>query len=69
LSFAFCERARQSRFKVIADTSIRLWHVGNYRFGWEDAGSHKERFADYTFRVSAEPKNAGASSSRPFQNQ
>jgi hypothetical protein len=47
--YAFCERARQSGFKIMLDTQIRLWHVGNYSFGWEDAGSDKERFANYTF--------------------
>ena len=36
--YAFCERARQCGFRLIADTSIRLWHVGSHRFGWEDAG-------------------------------
>lgn len=49
--YAFCERARQAGFPVMADTSIRLWHVGSYRYGWEDAGSPKERFADYTFHL------------------
>lgn len=49
--YAFCERARQTGFQVVADTSIRLWHVGTYRYGWEDAGSTKERFGDYTFHV------------------
>ena len=34
--FAFCERARQSRLRVMADTRIRLWHVGNYPYTWED---------------------------------
>ena len=49
--YAFCERARQAGFKVMADTSIRLWHVGTYRFGWEDAGADPQRFADYTFHL------------------
>jgi predicted O-methyltransferase YrrM len=49
--YAFCERARQAGFTVVADTSIRLWHVGSYRYGWEDAGSAKERFGDYTFHL------------------
>lgn len=53
--YAFCERARRSGFQVIADTSIRLWHVGNYRYGWEDAGSTKERYADYTFHLPGAP--------------
>ena len=36
--YAFCERARQCGFKIMADTSIRLWHIGEYSYGWEDAG-------------------------------
>ncbi|MGH7173710.1 MAG: class I SAM-dependent methyltransferase, partial [Gemmataceae bacterium] len=50
--YAFCERARQCGFHVMADTSIRLWHVGSYRFGWEDAGRDAQRFHDYTFHIS-----------------
>ena len=49
--YAFCERARQAGFPVMADTTIRLWHVGTYRYGWEDAGSSKDRFGDYTFNL------------------
>ncbi len=49
--YAFCQRARECGFKVFADTRIRLWHVGPYRYGWEDAGSTKERFVDYTFHL------------------
>jgi len=47
--YAFCERARQSGYKIIADTTIRLWHVGSYQYGWEDAGRDVERFANYTY--------------------
>ncbi|VTR94238.1 Uncharacterized protein OS=Pirellula staleyi (strain ATCC 27377 / DSM 6068 / ICPB 4128) GN=Psta_1297 PE=4 SV=1: Methyltransf_24 [Gemmata massiliana] len=53
--YAFCERARQCGFPVVADTSIRLWHVGPYQYGWEDAGSPLVRIPDYTFRVSDAP--------------
>jgi len=49
--FAFCERARRCGFGVQADTSIRLWHVGSYRYGWEDAGREVQRFLDYTFHL------------------
>ena len=35
----------------MADTRIRLWHVGSYPFSWEDAGSPKERYTHYTFRL------------------
>lgn len=60
--YAFCERARQCGFNVVADTTIRLWHVGTYRYGWEDAGSAKERYADYTFRLPAPPSDDGSGS-------
>jgi hypothetical protein len=53
--YAFCERARQCGFAVMADTSIRLWHVGSYRYGWEDAGGARERFPDFTFYLSGAP--------------
>jgi hypothetical protein len=53
--YAFCERARQCGTRVMADMTIRLWHVGAYRFSWEDAGSDKERFLHYTFHLPARP--------------
>jgi hypothetical protein len=49
--FAFCEQARRCGFRIVADTTIRLWHVGTYRYGWEDAGREVERYGDYTFHV------------------
>jgi hypothetical protein len=49
--YSFCERARRCGFRVMADTTIRLWRVGPYRFGWEDAGRDVERFTDYTFEI------------------
>jgi predicted O-methyltransferase YrrM len=54
--YAFCERARRAGLKVMADTTIRLWHVGPYRFGWEDAGGHRDRYADYTFLLPGSPE-------------
>ena len=48
--FAFCERARQAGYRIMADTTIRLWHVGQYNYGWEDAGRDPQRFANYEFR-------------------
>jgi hypothetical protein len=41
--YAFCERARKCGYRVMADTTIRLWHVGACRYGWEDAGSDRPR--------------------------
>ncbi len=50
--YSFCERARRCGFRIMADTTIRLWHIGPYPYGWEDAGRDIERFGDYTFHVS-----------------
>jgi protein-L-isoaspartate O-methyltransferase len=49
--YAFCERARRCGFRVMADTTIRLWHIGACPFSWEDAGRDVERFADYTLHL------------------
>jgi hypothetical protein len=49
--FAFCERARQCGYKIMADSSIRLLHIGVYEHGWEDAGREIPRFAKYNFRL------------------
>jgi hypothetical protein len=49
--FAFCHRARQAGLKVMADTTIRLWRMGTYGYGWEEAGKDPERFDSYHFHV------------------
>lgn len=49
--FAFSERARRSGFSVMADTRIRLNHVGRWGYSWEDAGSDRPRYATYNFIV------------------
>lgn len=49
--YAFCERARQAGYRIMADTTIRLWHVGSYQYGWEDAGREVQRFSDYTYHI------------------
>jgi hypothetical protein len=49
--FAFCERVRRAGFAVMADTRIRLQHIGRAAYGWEDAGSERQRYASYTFSV------------------
>jgi hypothetical protein len=48
---AFCYRARLCGYKVIADTSIRLWHLGTYSYTWEDAGIEQERFANFQYKL------------------
>jgi hypothetical protein len=49
--FAFSHRVRQAGFKIVADTTIRLWRVGSYGYGWEEAGGDAERFETYHFHV------------------
>lgn len=41
---SFCERARQCGYRVYADTTIRLDHIGKYRYSWEDIGGTRERY-------------------------
>ena len=67
--FAFSERVRQCGFRVFADTSIRLWHLGRYGYSWEDAGGEFPRFDSYSFHVAdvrraeAEPVHPNRSNS------
>lgn len=63
--YAFCERARQSGFQIFADTSIRLWHIGMYRYGWEDAGIDRPRFNSFTLNFGEPP--ADSKSKHPNQ--
>jgi len=49
--FSFCERAARSGFRVHADTSIRLWHIGAYRYGWEDVGLEQVRHASFSLNA------------------
>jgi len=50
--FAFCHRARQCGFPIMADTTVRLWHVGDYAYSWDDAGIDRERYGDFDFLFS-----------------
>ncbi len=56
--FAFCERARRLGYGVFADTSIRLWRHGNYRYSWEDVGGGLARHGACEFQATS----AGGSS-------
>jgi len=49
--FAFCERARQVGYSIMADTTIRLYHYGTYGFSWEDAGEKRTLFDTYHYHV------------------
>ena len=56
--FSFCERARQCGYKIMADTSIRLWHIGEYAYGWEDAGLEWPRHDSFKFESPGVVKKA-----------
>ncbi len=58
--YAFCERAQQCGYRIYADTSIRLWHIGSYQYGWEDAGLKRQRFDTFTLNFSKAPRTARA---------
>jgi len=49
--FAFSERARRAGFRIVADTRLRLWHVGSYCYGWEDAGIGPARYKSFTLNL------------------
>lgn len=49
--YSFSERARQCGYRIYADTTIRLGHIGGYGYSWEDAGSDPKRYRTYRFRI------------------
>jgi hypothetical protein len=49
--FAFSHRARAAGFKIYADTTVRLGHIGRYAFSWEEAGTSTNRYATFHFQV------------------
>jgi hypothetical protein len=59
--YSFCERARQAGFKIMADTTIRLWHIGPYRFGWEEAAYPRQRHDSFVFQVAPDSQGKPAS--------
>jgi hypothetical protein len=62
--YAFSERVRQCGYRIMADTTIRLWHVGSHSYGWEDAGVDRERFDAFTLNFGP-PSAAGPGGSDP----
>jgi glycosyltransferase involved in cell wall biosynthesis len=49
--WSFSHRLAQSGIALMADTSLRLWHYGDYAYSWEDAGSDRTRYRSYNFRI------------------
>jgi hypothetical protein len=59
--YAFCERARRCGYAIWADTTIRLGHVGNYPYSWEDAGDDPRRYDTYRYRLNDSHSSTHAS--------
>lgn len=54
--YSFCERARRCGYRIFADTTIRLQHIGIYGYSWEDLGGSLQRFPTYQLQV--KPKDS-----------
>jgi hypothetical protein len=54
--YAFCQRARGCGYRILADTTIRLYHIGKQRYGWEDAGVDRQRFPAFTLHLEGQPE-------------
>ena len=52
--YAFCQRARACGFSIVADTTIRLSHIGTYKYSWEDAGMDRPRFGTFTLNFGSD---------------
>ncbi len=66
--FAFSRRLRDAGLDIWVDMQMRLYHIGNYPYSWEDAGKAVERFQSYRFLLQAKPESGettSASASRP----
>jgi hypothetical protein len=52
--YSFCRRLRDCGHRIMADTTIRLQHIGPYGFSWEDTGGQLPRYATYHLGVQDE---------------
>lgn len=51
--YAFCNRARRCGYRIMADTTIRLVHIGRHRYCWEDFGDKPSRYKTLEIRFGA----------------
>ena len=49
--YAFCHRAREAGVKLLADTRVRLFHVGTYQYSWEEVAVEAKRYGTFTFNM------------------
>jgi len=50
--YCFCERICRAGYNIVADTSVRLWHIGKYKYSWEDAVFSMNRQNPFTMKLS-----------------
>lgn len=68
--FSFCHRARQVGYRIMADTSIRLWHIGKYAYSWEDACGDRTRYETFMMScTSPERPGLGGREARAWSPQ
>jgi hypothetical protein len=67
--YAICERCRQAGYKIVADTTIRLWHIGHHAFGWEDAGTERKRFETFVLNFDSHGEPVRPDGPPPCQPQ
>ena len=53
--YAFCHRARACGVPIMADTTVRLTHVGKYAFTWEDIRAEQNRKSTLSVPLDARP--------------
>ncbi len=56
--YAFSHRLRQIGITPMADTSIRLSHIGSYGYTWDDSGQAKKAIGNHVFMIN-KPNPAG----------
>jgi hypothetical protein len=47
--YSFSHRARECGYRILTDTCLRLWHIGQYRYGWEDVATGLTRCETFRF--------------------
>jgi hypothetical protein len=57
--YAFCHRARRCGYRIMADTTIRLTHIGRHRYCWEDFGDRPPRYTTLEIRFGAASTGGG----------
>ena len=55
--WSFCQRARDLDFKIWVDTTIKLGHMGQYLYDWDDLNRPpKEVLKDFTYNETLNPE-------------